>query len=168
MQRAVKNCNFILDNVDAAGLIVGYASVFNVIDQQNDIVLPGAFAGCNASNVKFLWQHNPAEPIGIITSLNEDSKGLHLTAKLSLEVQKGREAHALLRDGAIKGLSIGFAIKDYDITHAGRVRSISAVELWEVSIVTFPANHEAYVTDVKSDERALIESIDRAIRCLRS
>lgn len=136
----------------AEGVFEGYGSVFGNLDQGRDIVLPGAFKGALASKVKLLWQHDPRQPIGVYDELDEDAKGLRLKGRLCLDTEKGREAYALMKMGALDGLSIGFRMGPKDFEYDGKkdIRSIKRVELLEVSLVTFPMNTRATATRVKS------------------
>lgn len=145
---------FELKRVSAeTGEISGYASVFGVNDLDGDVVAPGAFTRTlkehrqRGSKVAMLWSHNPAEPIGVWTSLEEDDRGLKVTGKLSLGVVKAQEALALLDDGAVGGLSIGF--RTQDVRRERDARIITEVELFEVSLVAIPANQAARVRVVK-------------------
>ena len=134
------------------GAISGYGSFFNVKDRGGDMLISGAFKKTLEGPMpKMLWQHDPRQVIGVWTKAAEDSKGLHLEGRILPEVAKGAEALALLRAKAIDGLSIGYITKDYEITGTGhaRVRQLKAVVLPEVSVVTFPMNTEATVTEVK-------------------
>ncbi len=128
----------------------GYASVFNNVDSHNDIMMPGAFTSNLSSQktVKFLWQHDPTKPIGIVTTMHEDGYGLYAEVTINSSTQQGREAIALVKQGAIDGLSIGFNVKDFEYNNAG-LREIKSADLWEISLVTFPSNHEAQVTRIK-------------------
>ena len=127
------------------GHFSGYASLFGVPDLGRDIVAPGAFAASiarrGAAGVRMLWQHDPAEPIGAWLSLREDSKGLRVVGRLNLAVQRAREIDALMRDGALDGLSIGFRVVRASPERSGR--RLLAVDLWEISVVTFPLQPEA-------------------------
>lgn len=136
------------------GVFTGYGSVFGNLDQGRDIVMPGAFKSAKASKVKLLWQHDARQPIGVYDELEEDAKGLRLKGRLCLDTVKGREAYALMKMGALDGLSIGFRMgaKDFDYDSAKDIRSIKRAELLEVSIVTFPMNTRALVGGVKSAE----------------
>jgi len=165
-----------LKSLEDGGYFSGYASVFNVEDNHNDIILPGAF-GRSLSHkhagrdIKLLWQHRNDEPIGLITKLVEDSHGLYVEAKLLLDVARGREAYSLLKTGAMKGLSIGFIVKKYERDAKTGSRVIYEADLWEISLVTFPANEKAQVISLKSnnvdDELwALENSIENAIQIL--
>lgn len=159
-----------LKSMDEYGYFCGYASVFNVIDQQKDIIKQGAFAKSIRSpkKVKLLWQHLTEKPIGVVEELKEDSHGLYIKAKLLLDVAKGREVYALIKSGAINGLSIGYTIKDYSYD-AGGVRHIKDLSLMEVSVVTFPANTSAGIIQVKGKNNIAMLSnvLDRAIEKLR-
>lgn len=137
------------------GTFEGYASIFGNVDKGGDKVLPGAFVESLAEarrtgrKVKMLREHDPREPIGIWEDMAEDAKGLWGKGRLILDVPKARETHALLKAGAVDGLSIGYRTKDYEPD--GNVRLLKKVDLWEVSIVTFPMNDRSKVTAVKAD-----------------
>lgn len=138
------------------GTIEGYASVFGIKDNWDDIIVPGAFlATLNAHKAAgtmpaLLWQHEDDKPIGIWQEMVEDTRGLRVKGQLALETSRGKEAHALLKMGAINGLSIGFISKAWSYDVETDVRTLTEVDLWEVSLVTFPANEKARVTNVKS------------------
>lgn len=136
-------------------MIEGYASVFGVTDQGGDVVLSGAYGKSLAAlrakgrGVKMLWQHNPTEPIGVWDEVREDGKGLYVKGRLLPDVSRAREAAALISAGAIDGLSIGYRTVAAEKDAKGR-RLLSELELWEVSLVTFPMLPEARV-GAKSD-----------------
>jgi HK97 family phage prohead protease len=132
------------------GAFAGYASVFGNVDSHKDIVLKGAFQNNPTGGIKLLWQHQPDEPIGVITAMREDNFGLYMEGQLLLDVQKGREAYSLLKSGAINGLSIGYTPVDFETDYETGVRFLKQVELWEVSLVTFPANPKAVISSLKS------------------
>lgn len=136
---------------DGFATFTGYASVFDYVDSQMDIVAKGAFnkSLVNRKNVKMLWQHDVSQPIGLYPMLHEDSKGLYAEGQICLATQKGQECHALMKQGAIDSLSIGFMTKDADLAKSG-VRTIKEADLWEISPVTFPANDKAMITGIKS------------------
>ncbi|ACK82569.1 HK97 family phage prohead protease [Methylorubrum extorquens] len=129
------------------GHFTGYASLFGVPDLGRDTVAPGAFAASlarrGARGVRMLWQHDPAEPIGSWLSLKEDGRGLRVAGRLNLAVQRAREIDALMREGALDGLSIGFRVVRASPERGGR--RLIAVDLWEVSLVTFPLQPNARV-----------------------
>lgn len=134
------------------GMIEGYGSVFDTVDQGGDIVAPGAFSNSLKSGrkVKMLMQHDPFDVIGVWDALEEDANGLRVKGRLLTAVQKGAEAYELVKAGAIDGLSIGYrTVKSMD---RGGKRVIKEAELWEVSLVTFPMNELARVDAVKAAE----------------
>ncbi len=139
--------------IDPDGTVEGYASLFGEIDAARDMVLRGAFAATlrtrGVNRVPMLFQHDPAEPVGIWLELREDARGLYARGRLIPEVARGRELLALLRAGAIDGLSIGFRTVKGNIDPRTRVRRLVAVDLWEISIVTFPLLAGARVRAVK-------------------
>ncbi len=131
-------------------IITGYASVFGVADSDNDIIVKGAFANTSASKVKLLWQHDMSKPIGVITNLYEDKHGLKIEAEINNKTTAGFEASELIKQKAIQSLSIGFFSKISNYTEKGH-RLITDVDLIEVSVVTFPANHLAEIYQYKNN-----------------
>jgi HK97 family phage prohead protease len=141
--------------------IEGYASLFGTVDQGNDAVQKGAFAESLKANrrVRMLWQHDPTQPIGVWDDVREDDRGLWVRGRILTDVAKGREAAALMAAGAIDGLSIGYRTKRAERDGKGR-RLLAEVELWEVSLVTFPMLSQARVgakEAATSEEKALRE-----------
>ena len=130
--------------------IEGYASLFGIPDQGGDIVEPGAYKASlkrlreSGRRVKMLWQHDPAQPIGIWDEVRETARGLYVKGRILTDVARGREAAALIGAGAIDGLSIGYRTKKATKDGKGR-RLLAELELWEVSLVTFPMLPEARV-----------------------
>lgn len=128
--------------VSPEGVFEGYASLFNTMDLGRDIVVPGAFRNTlqrrSPSGVKLLWQHDPREPIGTWLSLQEDNRGLRVVGQLNLAVARARDALALIQRAEVDGLSIGFRTEKAVRDPATGVRSLLALDLWEVSLVTFP------------------------------
>jgi HK97 family phage prohead protease len=140
---------------DDAGLVSGYAALWNKPDAFGDVLVRGAFAASLALHAKqdtrplMLWSHDPASPIGVWDELREDARGLKVTGRLVLEATGGRDAYALMKAGAVDGLSIGFrTVKAAPLPNAGR--RVEAVDLIEISIVARPAQSAARVTNVKS------------------
>lgn len=139
------------------GKFSGYGSVFDVVDSYRDIVMPGAFEKSlqkhreKGTAPALLWQHQSDKPIGVWTEFQEDETGLKMDGELVLDVQLAREAHSLMKAKAVRGLSIGFTVpkggEEYDKER--NVWLIREVDLWETSIVTFPANKEAQISEVK-------------------
>ncbi len=137
---------------DATGAVIeGYASLFNAPDQGGDVVAPGAYAAslkamkADGRRVRMLWQHDPAQPIGIWDEVTEDARGLYVKGRLLSSVARGREAAALIAAGAIEGLSIGYRTVRAAKSDKGH-RLLNELELWEVSLVTFPMLPSARVT----------------------
>lgn len=152
---------------EGGGRISGYASIFGAVDQGNDVVLRGAYAASLAAlaaagrGVKMLWQHDPAQPIGVWDEVREDGRGLWVSGRLLPEVAKGREAAALIAAGAVDGLSIGYRTKRASKDAEGR-RVLAEVELWEVSLVTFPMLSAARVQAKADPGVALIGMLTQA------
>jgi uncharacterized protein len=137
---------------DEDGVFEGYASVFDVVDRGMDVVSKGAFTKSLGSRrkVKMLWQHDSSKVIGIWDEMREDERGLYVKGRLLKDVQLGREAMALMKAGAIDSMSIGYRTIEAVPEAGGRVRKLMEVDLFEVSIVTFPMNEMSRVMDVKS------------------
>lgn len=154
------------------GTVEGYGSVFDVVDNYDDVIAKGAFKASLDSHKAagtmpaMLWQHDASQPIGIWTEMVEDSKGLRIKGMLALETTKGKEVHALLKLGALNGLSIGFMSKQWGYDRDTDVRTLTEVDLWEVSLVTFPANQKARVTNVKAspDDLQAPKDAERILR----
>lgn len=129
--------------LNGEAVIEGYASLFGQPDQGGDIVQRGAYAASLGAlsaagrRVKMLWQHDPAQPIGVWDEVAEDARGLRVRGRLLDITQKGREAAALIAAGALDGLSIGYRTKRAERDEKGQ-RLLTELELWEVSVVTFP------------------------------
>lgn len=128
----------------ADGLAVeGYASFFGETDRGGDVVMAGAYGAslgrlsAAGGQVKMLWQHDPAQPIGVWDEVREDDRGLFVKGRILDDVARGREAAALIGAGAIDGLSIGYRTVKATKDDKGR-RLLNELELWEVSLVTFP------------------------------
>lgn len=133
------------------GTFSGFASTSD-LDRGGDIIVKGAFArtlGERGADVKILWQHDMSKPIGKPTKLEERDGGLYIEGKIS-DTMLGREAMTLLKDGVINAMSIGYSVKEADYNDHG-VRVIEDLDLFEVSLVTFPMNEKARITGVKED-----------------
>jgi HK97 family phage prohead protease len=139
--------------LDADGVFEGYASLFGVPDLGRDVVEPGAFAASlaarGASGVRMLWQHDPAQPIGAWLSIREDQRGLRVRGRLALDVARAREVHALMRGKAVDGLSIGYRVERSRSDPSAKLRRLQRLDLWEISIVTFPMLPQARIAEVK-------------------
>ncbi len=144
-------------SVSDSGEFEGYGSVFGVKDSYSDIIVPGAFAKSLAAWQEkgrmpaLLWQHNMSEPIGIYTEMREDETGLFLKGRLLIDDDPlAKRAHAHMKAGSLSGLSIGYVLNDYDYDKQKDAFILKDIDLWEVSLVTFPANDEARISNVKS------------------
>ncbi|WP_074025397.1 HK97 family phage prohead protease [Xenorhabdus eapokensis] len=164
-----------IKSVSDSGEFEGYGSVFGVKDSYDDIVLPGAFAntlkqwGDKGSLPALLWQHRMDEPIGIYTEMKEDETGLYLKGRLLIDDDPlAKRAHAHMKAGSLSGLSIGYILKDWEYDRSKEAFLLKELDLWEVSLVTFPANDEARVGNVKSafarGELPSQKSIERVLR----
>ncbi len=132
-------------------LITGYVSRFNTPDSVGDIVRPRAFLG-NRADVPLLWQHDLGRPIGRVVALSEDRLGLRMTARIDPGCRDGADALALIRSGAVDGLSFGFRARKAR-PRAGGGRELLSVELLECSVVTLPMHREARIHSVEPSER---------------
>lgn len=157
IKRKVRHFAYDVKEVDEEGNFSGYASVYNVIDAYRERVAPGAFANSlrkwatRGRLPPALWQHRPAEPVGPFTKMVEDERGLYTEGQLLVkDVVRAREARALMMSKTVDGMSIGFnsIVEEYDKTE--NLITLKEIDLWEVSIVTFPANQESLITEVRS------------------
>ena len=160
---------FEIKSIADAGVFSGYASIFGHKDSHKDITVSGCFSKSlsehrkKGSAPKMFWQHSPSEPIGKWTLLEEDEKGLYVEGKLNLGVQRAREAHALLLEKDIDGLSIGYWPEVVEESKSQPdVMLIKQLRLVEVSLVSVGSNDRALISDVKSEiERAEAYSVMR-------
>ncbi len=156
---------------DADGRFEGFGAVFNNTDSFDEVIAPGAFKASLAAYRRqgrmpaLLWQHDARAPIGVWESLSETDAGLVARGRLLLDLHLGREAHVLLQAGALDGLSIGFRTLQSTLDDATGVRTLTEIELFEISLVTFPANARARVTAVKAGI-ASPRGFERAMRAL--
>lgn len=140
-----------------SGEFEGYGSTFGGDpDAYGDVIAEGAYSDSLAAHKakgtmpKLFWQHNADEPIGKWTDAIEDDHGLLMRGKLNMDVQRGREAYALLKAGDIDGLSIGYRIKEYSVDTDTGIWTLEKLDLIEVSIVSVGANENAVVQSVKA------------------
>lgn len=138
------------------GTFDGYGSVWGVVDSYGEIVAPGAFTDslkeleAKGRPVPVLWQHRAGEPIGAWSNLREDEKGLAGKAELLIaDVAQAREAHALVKRKIVTGLSIGYWVRESSYDEKTGIRTLTKLDLVEISLVTFPANDDARVEAVK-------------------
>lgn len=150
------------------GEITGLAWPFGSADRVGDIIEPGSFKSASLP-LPMLFGHDLNDPIGVWSAASEDSSGLQVKGRLLItEVARAREVHALIKSGAVRGLSVGFVTKKA-IARKGGGRTISAVDLMEVSIVTIGMHPGARVTSAKSAVHAIAmaEAINRAAERMR-
>lgn len=161
---------------DDAGTFTGYASVFGEPDSFGDTIRRGAFGRSirerkSTGGPAMFWNHNPDQPIGVWLEIVEDERGLKVTGKLVTETARGAEALALLKAGAVNGLSIGFrARKSERGPNGGRV--LTDIELVEISLVSLPAASKARVMTVKgavnpASHAAFIQAARRAALAIK-
>lgn len=164
-----------LKSVSDSGEFEGYGSVFGVKDSYSDIVVPGAFLkSLNDWSGKgrlpaLLWQHDMSEPIGVYTEMREDEIGLYVKGRLLIDDDPlARRAHAHMKAGSLSGLSIGYILNDWEYDRDKGGWLLKEIDLWEVSLVTFPANDEARISEVKSllerGETPPPSKVERALR----
>lgn len=164
---------FVDADATARGEFIGYASTFGNVDLGGDIVEAGAFRDTitkrGAGGVAMLWGHDTRQPpIGKWLELREDDRGLVARGQLILDVARARDVHALMREGALKGLSIGYRIPPGGAEMDRRgARRIKSADLLEISVVTFPMNARAQVSRVKSVDDLTTEDIREIEATLR-
>ena len=144
-------------SVSDTGEFEGYGSVFGVEDSYGDVVVRGAFTAslerwaAKGRLPALLWQHNMSEPIGVYTEMREDETGLYVKGRLLIDADPlAKRAHGHMKAGSLSGLSIGYVLNDYDYDNQKDAFILKDIDLWEVSLVTFPANDEARISNVKS------------------
>jgi len=153
-----------------AGEFEGYASLFSKADGAGDIVAPGAFARSlkrrGPDRVRMLYQHHADEPLGVWETIAEDGTGLYVRGRLNLEVERASDVGSLIRQGALNGLSIGFrAIRARRDRVTGQ-RLLTEIDLWEISVVTFPLLPGSEVTAIGAKAREA-EMLKRVAYLLR-
>lgn len=164
---------FEIKGIGEDGVFDGFGSVFGNVDSYKEIVAPGAFteslAAWKASGrlPPVLWQHRSGEPIGPYLEMEEKPLGLWVKGQLLVDdVQRAKEARALMKAKAVNGLSIGFVTREDSYDRVTGIRTLKKVDLWEVSVVTFPANPAAQISSVKSAIEA-IQTLSEAEEFLR-
>ena len=159
----------IIDADEKAGIVKGYASVFNNVDSDNDIIKSGAYKKTIAENgrrVKYLYQHDMDKPIGKMVNLEEDEKGLVFEAEIA-KTQLGMDVIELIKAGVITENSVGILPIQKEMINGKR--EITEVKLYEVSAVTLAANDQAMILDVKGnvDPNKVIKRYDNIARLIR-
>lgn len=166
--QATKDFKFLIKSADN-GKFEGLAAVYGNIDLGGDIIAPGAFTKTisdKGGKVPILWQHDSREPIGM-GALEDSAEGLVIHGDLVMESPVAQKAYALMKKEVLRGLSIGYdtVVSEYDKERD--IRTLKEVRLWEVSLVTFPMNPEAQVTNVKaisSEMEAAVEMFAEAVK----
>lgn len=153
--------------VDDAGQFEGYASVYGIEDLDGDVIERGAFSDsvarfASGKRPKMLWQHDGRDIVGKWLAMSEDERGLHVKGKLFLDIERGREAHVMMREGELDAMSVGFNIVDAAPGERRGGRRIKRADLWEVSLVTWGANPEARIDAVKA--RQTIRNFEKWLR----
>jgi uncharacterized protein len=157
MKTKYMNAPFQIKELGVGGSIAGYASVFGEVDAQGDVVAKGAFTRTLAKynqmkmTPSMLWMHDVAAPIGVWTTFIEDARGLYVEGTLAIKTKAGSDAYELLKMGAITGLSIGYNAVKITRNSKEKIRTLTEVNLFEISLVTFPANDLARVHTVKTN-----------------
>jgi HK97 family phage prohead protease len=136
--------------IDGEGRFAGYASAFGLVDESGDVVMPGAFARSlgkrGTPGVRMLFQHDPKEPIGVWEAIREDGFGLWVEGRLVPGVPRADALRRLIETRAIDGLSIGFRTVRATREGKGGQRRLWQIDLWEISIVTFPMLDRARIS----------------------
>ncbi len=151
--------------IGADGRFSGYASVFNRLDSGGDIVMPGAFTRTllqRRDRIRLLFGHDPKEPVGTWEAIGEDNHGLFVAGRLVGGVPRADALQRLIEGGAIDGLSIGF--RTVRATREGGNRKLWQVELFEISIVTFPMMEDARIAPSRLSTGAAIRAATTTIR----
>jgi HK97 family phage prohead protease len=159
----------LIDADEKAGIIKGYGSYFGNKDSDNDVIMKGAYKKTIAENgerVKYLYQHDMNQPIGKMTELYEDEKGLVFVAEIA-KTQLGKDVVELMKSGVITENSVG--IMPMQKNNKGDYREITEVKLYEISAVTLAANDQAKILDVKGnvDVEKLSKRYDNLTKLIR-
>lgn len=153
--------------IDADGRFSGYASVFNRVDGGGDIVMVGAFAKSlrrRGERIRLLFQHDPKEPVGIWEQLAEDAHGLFVAGRLVPGVARADGLKRLIENGALDGLSIGFRTVRAQREAGTGHRRLLEIDLFEISIVTFPMLEDARIAPSAVSTRTAIAAATQTIR----
>lgn len=164
-----------IKSVSETGEFEGYGSIFGNKDSHGDIVLSGAFQKSleqwqeKGRYPALLWQHNMNEPIGIYTEMREDEQGLYVKGQLLIDADPlAKRAHAHMKAGSLSGMSIGYILNDWEYSGDKEAWLLKEIDLWEVSLVTFPSNEAARISNVKHaldrGEMPRPSDVERALR----
>lgn len=165
------------EDIKPDGSFRGYGSLFDKTpDAHRDLVARGAFletlakGGRNRTGVAMLWQHRPDAIPGVWQSLEENRRGLDARGKLALKTQLGHDVYEIMKLGAELGtfrlgLSIGYDAIDFEVDNKNKIRTLKKVELWELSICTFPSKLGASIVDVKGIENvSTVRELENMLR----
>lgn len=168
----LETLNVKMDDIKSSGgAFTGYGAIFEQMDQGGDVIRPGAFAASLARHKAagtlpaMLYQHDPNRPIGVWTKMEEDARGLMVEGRLVMEAPDGKATAALLEAGALRGLSIGYKTTRASSSGQGG-RYLEEIDLWEVSMVTFPMQPSAQVDQKSIDACATIRDCEQALRSM--
>ncbi len=158
---------FKAEDVEATGRFTGYGAVFNNLDAHGDVIVPGAFKKSLRDWAKrkemppMLTQHGglmitdmDAIPVGVWEEMSEDDTGLAVRGRIiNLDTERGKTIYGAMKEGALKGMSIGYRAKRFTLGTKPEEprRKLEEIDLVEVSVVTFPANERALISGVKAD-----------------
>lgn len=157
------------DDGGAEGIITGMAAVFNNVDFDRDVIEPGAFERTLKAHesagrkIPILDHHIISQPVGVTTKAVETKKGLSVEGQLVMDVPRARELFALVKAGAVTGMSIGFDVVQHEFDRTENVLHLKELKLREWSLVGFPANDRARITGTKDTEEAYAELIGNKI-----
>lgn len=162
----IKSSEIKSDDSGEFGYFTGYASTFGNVDRTNDIIQPNAFTkSLQTRKPKMYWQHMMSKPIGSFPVIQEDAKGLYVEGRINLGTSLGKDAYALVKAKDIDSMSIGYVANKYEIDEKTGTRSLKELDLWEISLVSEPANTAAMITSVKSIEEAKsLADIEKILR----
>lgn len=160
----------LVDADEKSGIVKGYASVFNNVDSDNDIIRPGAYRKTlaeSAKRVKYLYQHDMTKPIGKMRMMEEDDKGLLFEAEIA-KTTLGKDVMTMIQSGIITENSVGIMPIRKEMNGQGH-REIHEVRLFEVSAVTLAANDQAMIMDYKGniDPNKILDRYDKMAKLIR-
>jgi HK97 family phage prohead protease len=160
-----------LNSEDGDRTFEGYGAFFSNVDRVGDVIRPGAFGKSledhkSAGTTPALCLHHDLKrPIGTFTSIGEDASGLAVQGKLTTGVRDADEAYALLKDGALHSMSIGYRVVDEEYDAKSGINYLNEINVHEISLVTIPANAAAVVTSVKdADGNPDIRELEKVLR----
>ena len=158
------------ETADGERKFSGYANTFDHLDRAGDITQKGAFTKsikehiANGTKPLMLMHHDTSRPVGVWEKLVEDAKGLYVEGRLTKGVRDADEAYALLKDGALNSMSIGYKVIDDEYDMNKRANLLHEVSLFEISLVSIPANEQSTVMSVKSDDGVDTRALEQVLR----